>query len=166
MIKCSSRDINLVNVWLWEFCTPNVLTDVVQSEKMSNKLKIILSEISQSRGGHSIYRLSEDMTTFECMKKIGRKTLPKATHFWRLVPAHFAYVCSFVAFFLSQELSQCFELSLNQMICLVWAIQTWYSCNAYGFLVTMSAAAGIACSSSLICKALYHPFIRWKAFLL
>ena len=49
MIKCSSRDINLVNVWLWEFCTPNVLTDVVQSEKMSNKLKIILSEISPSR---------------------------------------------------------------------------------------------------------------------
>ena len=63
-IRC--RDINLVNVWLWEnFVLPNVRTDVVQSQKMSNKLKIILSEEERTR---SIYRFSEDTTTFECMK--------------------------------------------------------------------------------------------------
>ena len=63
-IRC--RDINLVNVWLWEnFVLPNVRTDVVQSQKMSNKLKIILSEEKRTR---SIYRFSEDTTTFECMK--------------------------------------------------------------------------------------------------
>ena len=49
-----------------KFCTPHVLTDVVQCEKMSNKLKIILSETS--RRGPRIYRLSEDMTTFQYMK--------------------------------------------------------------------------------------------------
>ena len=61
------RDINLVNVWLCEnFVLPNVVTAaVVQSEKMSNKLKIILSEEERTR---SIYRFSEDTTTFECMK--------------------------------------------------------------------------------------------------
>ena len=46
------------------FVLPNVRTDVVQSQKMSNKLKIILSE-ERTR---SIYRFSEDTTTFECMK--------------------------------------------------------------------------------------------------